>query len=210
VTKSSNSRRAKNSKARSSASDSSVRIIGGQWRGSRIVFSESDGLRPTSDRIRETLFNWLAADILDSRCLDLFAGSGALAFEALSRGASEVFAVEKNAVVYRKILDNKRRLKIDNLKLLNTDSINWLAEQKVGSSLLDQSRYDIIFVDPPFHGGIPSELLETLSESGLFKSGAKIYLEQPKVDAGLRVPTDWQLLKEKEAGQVRYSLYCAR
>lgn len=173
------------------------------------MFSEADGLRPTSDRIRETLFNWLAVDVVGARCLDLFSGSAALAFEALSRGAGEVTAVEKNATVYRKILENKQRLKMDNLQLLNADSIDWLAQHKFGGSVPDDNQYDIIFVDPPFQGGIAVGLLETLDESGLLKSGAKIYLEQPRKGADWKVPTDWQLLREKVAGQVRYSLYCS-
>lgn len=182
---------------------SSVRVIGGSLRGSKIEFVEADGLRPTSDRIRETLFNWLAPHIAGARCMDLFAGSGVLTFEALSRGAGEVYALEKNKAVYQSIRANQQRLNVGNLQLINTDSLIWLAECS------REQRFDIVFVDPPFHAGIGSDSLNMLQDSGILSPEAIVYLEQPKSDDGWPVPSAWELLREKTAGQVNYSLYQA-
>lgn len=186
---------------------SSVRIIGGQWRGSRIEFAEAQGLRPTSDRIRETLFNWLAASIADSRCLDLFAGSGVLAFEALSRGAREVYALEKNTAVYHCILANCERLKARDFRLLNVDSTEWLRQERSEGESPQGSGFDIVFVDPPFHGNIDPQLLALLDSSGILLPNAKIYLEQPESADNWQIPAGWELLRDKKAGAVRFSLY---
>jgi len=186
---------------------SSVRIIGGRWRGSRIEFAEAQGLRPTSDRIRETLFNWLAADIADARCIDLFAGSGVLAFEALSRGAQEVYALEKNRAVFHHIRANSQRLEAHDLKLLNVDSTEWLLWLKTDEDQPENPGFDIVFVDPPFYGAIDPQLLILLDRSGILLPRAKIYLEQPDASDGWQIPAGWEILKDKKAGSVRFSLF---
>lgn len=186
---------------------SSVRVIGGQWRGSRIEFAEAQGLRPTSDRIRETLFNWLSADMADARCLDLFAGSGVLAFEALSRGALEVYALEKNTTVYQRILANCERLRAHDLSLLNVDSADWLRGEASEGDHPQNGGFDIAFVDPPFHDDIDPQLLTLLESSGVLLPHAKIYLEQRAATDGWQIPAGWEILRDKKAGSVRFSLY---
>ena len=185
----------------------SVRIIAGKWRGSKLEFSDADGLRPTSDRIRETLFNWLANDIADASCLDLFAGSGVLSFEALSRGAEKVCALENNRVTCQKIGENKARLSAEGLSLLNKDTMSWLDAMINQGGGETGECFDIVFIDPPFSADFSGSLPDLLEASAVCGPGAKIYLEQARNENRWQVPNSWQLLRDKEAGQVRYSLY---
>ncbi|MCP3673115.1 MAG: 16S rRNA (guanine(966)-N(2))-methyltransferase RsmD [Gammaproteobacteria bacterium] len=174
-----------------------LKIIGGQWRSRKISFPAVHGLRPSPSRIRETLFSWLIPTLPASNCLDLFAGSGALGFEALSRGANRVTMVEQNQLVVRQLLTNK--------ELLNADGLNVLKMDARSLSKIDGC-FDIVFCDPPFNQGIAQPLIEDLHKSKLLKPSARLYLETEKNLTTLSLPNNWTLLKEKTAGDVRYRL----
>ena len=150
------------SQASRKSSTNQLRIIGGQWRGRKLAFADGEGLRPTMDRVRETLFNWLQADIAGARCLDLFTGSGALGLEALSRYASEVVMVDKNPQAIWMIRQNLELLKVENAQLIKMDARDYLSSflQSTESSLLQTAEgsnfpssktFDIVFLDPPFN-----------------------------------------------------------
>ena len=143
-------------KPRRSGSAGAVRIIGGEWRGTRLPVADRDGLRPTSDRVRETLFNWLQQKIAGARVMDLFAGSGALGFEAASRGAREAFLVEQDPAVADTLRDTVTRLKAGGrVHIVQADALAWLQAPLHG-------RFDLVFVDPPFGAGLWSHALERL------------------------------------------------
>ncbi|PHQ58588.1 MAG: 16S rRNA (guanine(966)-N(2))-methyltransferase RsmD [Porticoccus sp.] len=180
---------------------SQVRIIGGQWRGRKLHFNEVAGLRPTGDRIRETLFNWLAPWIGGARCLDLFAGSGALGIEALSRGAAETTLIETHPQAAENLRDNCTRLKADDAKIIRTNTLIWLA-----NSSPDQP-FDIVFLDPPFSSDLLQPCCELLQRPGLLATGSLIYLETDRYRPLPETPPTWELLREKTAGQVSYRLY---
>lgn len=181
-------------------SPQSVRIIGGKWRSRRLEFIPADGLRPTGDRIRETLFNWLAPSIEGATCLDLFAGSGALCFEALSRGAKRCVALENNAQVAAQLSVNQTTLGADNLTIVSTDTRDYL------SSVNCADKYNIVFLDPPFEHGLHGEIIQALNNRRWLAANALIYAELP-VSEPSSPPHNWQLLKEKTAGNVRYCLF---
>lgn len=178
-----------------------LRIIGGQWRGRKLPIVDADGLRPTSDRIRETLFNWLAPTINNSVCLDLFAGSGALSFECLSRGACQAIMIEKNALVARQLKQSSVQLQTKGADIIQQDAILWLNNQN-----LTKRSIDIVFIDPPFTYDLWESAIEKLHNSELLAPHALIYIESPK---GIRhkMPEQWQPCKEKTAGDVEYMLY---
>ena len=178
-----------------------VRIIGGQWRGRKLHFNEVAGLRPTGDRIRETLFNWLAPWIDGARCLDLFAGSGALGIEALSRGAAEVTLIEKHPQAAENLRGNCVQLRADDAKVIQADTLVWLA-----SSSPDQP-FDIVFLDPPFSTDLLQPCCELLQKPGLLAASSLIYLETDRAQPPPAMPPSWELLREKTAGQVSYRLY---
>lgn len=191
-------------KKKISINESQLRIIGGSLRGRKLSFVESEGLRPTGDRIRETLFNWLMPDIVDSKCLDLFAGSGALGFESLSRSAARVTMIEKNRLVFERLQCNLSLLgDFDKeIEIVCADSLAWLkAEEK------DKACYDIVYLDPPFNEDCLSECCQVLESEQWLVPSALIYIEQAKKTALCELPTNWHLLKEKTAGTVRYCLY---
>lgn len=175
-----------------------LRIIGGDWRGRKLSFPAIADLRPTSDRVRETLFNWLQMDIGGARCLDLFAGSGALGLEALSRGASEVCFVEKDAIAAQQIRDHLQLLQSQRGRVLQQDALGFLTH--------NTERFDIIFLDPPFKLDCMAECSQQLSERGIATSGSLIYIETPKQRPLPALPEPWQLLKQKAAGDVAYHL----
>jgi 16S rRNA (guanine966-N2)-methyltransferase len=177
-----------------------LRIIGGIWRGRRLKFPQADTLRPTPDRIRETLFNWLQADVPGSRCLDLFAGSGALGFEAASRGAAETWLVERDAATAKILADNIRLLETDRVSLHRTDAIELLAT-------FPARPFDIVFIDPPYEAGLVNICCESLERGRWLSDRAKIYVEHAARDDSIRVPAEWIILKSKVAGQVAYSLF---
>lgn len=178
----------------------SCRIIGGKWRGRVIRFDDAEGLRPTTDRIRETVFNWLQAYLPRSTCLDAFAGSGVLGFEALSRGAAEVVFVEKNKKTASKIKDNIKLLEANNSSIYQQDTINWLTSTKINKS------FDLVFLDPPFHLDLLRKSSEALMNCGCLAKDAIIYVEHA-IDEEVDLPTNWKSLKHKHAGQVSYQLF---
>lgn len=189
----------------SSAEMGQVRIIGGDWRGRKLPVVQQEGLRPTSDRVRETLFNWLQFEIAGARCLDVFAGSGALGMEALSRGAKQVTFLELAASVAAQLKKNLTLLSADNALVLKTDSLQWLAQPA-------STELNVIFLDPPFHQGLMEEALALLVANGYLQTethdGAKwIYLEQEKSQPWPTLPNGWRCHREKETSQVRFGLF---
>jgi 16S rRNA (guanine966-N2)-methyltransferase len=178
-----------------------LRIIGGQWRSRQISFATAPGLRPTGDRIRETLFNWLAPYVPGAQCLDLFAGSGALGFEAVSRGAAGCIALELHRVAAGQLRDNKRQLGADQLTILETDAMQYLQHNT------NQQTFDIVFVDPPFDGDYQSSVCTLLQDNRWLADGAFIYCEFPVANSQFDCPANWRQLREKISGGVKYALY---
>ena len=176
-----------------------LRIVAGKWRRRLLNIAPVNGLRPTSERLRETLFNWLAPRIHGARCLDLFAGTGALGLEALSRGAAAVTFVEKSeeaAAMLRQACDE---LGADTADIRCGDAIQFLRSNA-------GERFDLVFLDPPFADDSLTELCRLLTEHGCTAAGARIYLEQEKSSAPLDLPEGWVISQEKIAGNVRYFL----
>ncbi|MGO4998754.1 16S rRNA (guanine(966)-N(2))-methyltransferase RsmD [Oceanisphaera sp. W20_SRM_FM3] len=183
---------------KATAATGQIRVIGGQWRGRKLPVLNSEGLRPTSDRTKETLFNWLMFDIREALCLDLFAGSGSLGFEALSRGAAEVVLIEKDAQVAKQLTQNLASLPAAPGRVIHQDALAFL--QNPGRA------FEVVFLDPPFHQQLLSQACQLLETNGWLSEHAKIYIEHEQT-ADLSLPTNWQLLKNKQAGQVSYQLY---
>ena len=176
-----------------------VRIIGGGWRGRRVQFPDSPGLRPTPDRVRETLFNWLQQSIVDLRCLDLFAGSGALGIEALSRGAREVVFVEQAH-------EPARTLSAE-LERLGGSSRSHVIETTAQRFLAGPGEpFDGIFLDPPYGRGYLPECVAAIEAGGWVNAGGWIYLESERAAGVPAVPPHWDLVKSKWAGEVGYHL----
>ena len=174
-----------------------IRIIGGLYRGKKIHFPEVDGLRPTPDRVRETLFNWLMHDIHDARCLDAFAGSGALGLEAFSRGASEVVFIEQSSTAYANLKKIISEFASHKLKIIKADAISYFKEQ--------QQAFDIIFLDPPFAKNLVPECLAQIVKNQLLRKGGLLYTESAQI-----IEVDiahWQQIKLKQSGQVVYGLF---
>jgi 16S rRNA (guanine966-N2)-methyltransferase len=173
-----------------------IRIIGGLYRGKKLNFPEAEGLRPTPDRVRETLFNWLMNDIKNARCLDAFAGSGALGFEAFSRGAAKVIFIEQAPKTHANLQKIITQFNSPKLSLIKADAMVYL-QQSI-------EQLDIIFLDPPFaHNDIP-QCLNNIANKKLLASGGLVYIESPteiEIDN-----TQWQQIKLKQAGQVVYGL----
>jgi len=188
-------------KAYAGATPGRVRIIGGRWRGTRLDVADAPGLRPTSDRVRETLFNWLQPVLPGARVLDLFAGSGALGLEALSRGAARAVLVEHDPRLAANLRATTGRLQGgEAATVVQADAMAWLHAQPGGA-------FDIAFVDPPFDanlwGGVLPVLLPRLAQD------AWLYVEAPHdADAGL--PDEWDLHREGRTREVRYALYRRR
>lgn len=181
--------------------DGSFRIIGGDHRSRRLSFPDVEGLRPTTDRVKETVFNWLQHNIHAARVLDLFAGSGALGFEAASRGAAHVQFVELNPTAYRSLSENCKRLDLK-ATIANEDALAFLGKQRS-----DSLGFDLVFLDPPFRKGLLAEVLELLDSRGVLNSDALVYVETESELADLSIPQAWQELKAKKAGQVSYRLF---
>jgi 16S rRNA (guanine966-N2)-methyltransferase len=177
----------------------SVRIIGGGWRGRRVNFPDVPGLRPTPDRVRETLFNWLQHDIAGARCLDLFAGSGALGLEALSRGAKQLVFVEQAAVAARALQEQLTRL--------GAGSAGRVVEMGASRYLSSPPQaFDIVFLDPPFGRGALAQYVPLLDGGEWLRPEGLVYLENEKAEGVPVLPARWQLLKSKSAGEVGYHL----
>lgn len=181
--------------------NSQLRIIGGQWRGQKLAIADVPGLRPTGDRIRETLFNWLLQELQDAQCLDLFAGSGALGLEALSRGAVRVIMLEKNAAAARQLHEHCRQLQTRQAEVVEEDCIHWLQV-----NTLNKRSINIAFIDPPFAKTLWNEIFERLEASRLLADKALIYIEAPHQQP-LSVPAGWTLYRGKETGSIGYYLY---
>ncbi len=172
---------------------SRVRIIGGEWRGRLVSFDEAPGLRPTPDRVRETLFNWLGQDLTGWNCLDLFAGSGVLGFEAASRGAAQVTLVDSQRRVCRRLQENADVLGRDRLQVVCANALKFLA--------LCVRRFDLVFLDPPYSQGWIEQLTPVLAD--IVAPQAWVYVE---AEGRLDTLGDWHTVRRGKAGQVHYHL----
>lgn len=179
-------------------SQSSIRIIAGKWRSRKVSFMTKDELRPTPDRVRETLFNWLAPYIVGARCLDLFAGSGVLGFEALSRGAASVVSLESDRDCCEQITHNKEVLQADNMEILNKNALDWLQIPKFAA--------DIVFVDPPYKQQILFKVLQLLEDNNWIAPQGLVYFEQDVPLNPTQLPAAWSIWRESKAGKVYYFL----
>lgn len=178
-----------------------IRIIGGQWRGRKLSVLDSEGLRPTTDRVRETLFNWLAPWLPQANCLDCYAGSGALGIEALSRYAAQVTLIEKETHVARQLQKNIQSLNTSQLTLHRADTLQFLTQSR------PVAPFNIVFIDPPFRRGLLEHTIQLLESNHWLAEDAVIYTEN-EVEQGIpTVPANWILHREKIAGQVCYRLY---
>ena len=176
-----------------------LRIIGGNWRSRCITFVDAPGLRPTPARVRETVFNWLRNDIIGSRCLDLYAGSGALSFEAASREAKSVVQVENNPLACRALKENAVALAAGQIKIVQSDVFRYLAG--------DAEPFDIVFIDPPFAQDLAVQTCKWLEDKDWLSNHAKIYVETESTLKLNGMPENWRLLKSKTAGEVGYCLF---
>lgn len=176
-----------------------IRIIGGQWRGRKLPVPDSTGLRPTTDRVRETLFNWLAPMIQQANCLDCFAGSGALGLEALSRYAGSATLLELERPVAQQLEKNLQTLRANNGKVIHTNALSWLAQPG--------KPFDVVFIDPPFRQGLLAQTLQLLEQNNWLTDEALIYVESEVENGTPPVPANWNVYREKIAGQVAYRLY---
>lgn len=176
-----------------------LRIIGGEWRSRQLIFSETPGLRPTPARVRETLFNWLQYDIAGSHCLDLYAGSGALGFEAASRGAKRVVQVEQDKQACSQLKTNADSLPARQVKIVNSEVFRFLAG--------DPETFDVAFLDPPFAKGLAVQTCQWLEDKDWLSEKAQIYLESEPNLTLQEIPENWQLFREKMASGVCYRLF---
>jgi 16S rRNA (guanine966-N2)-methyltransferase len=172
-----------------------VRLIGGQWKRSKLPVADAPGLRPTPDRVRETLFNWLGQDLTGWRVLDAFAGSGALGFEAASRGAGEVVLLERDAVLARSLAASKARLHAQALEVHATDALAWMASAAHG-------RFDLVLLDPPFDAGLHGPA--TAAAARLIEPGGWLYVES---DRQLAPPPAFEAHRHLQAGAVHAHLW---
>lgn len=178
-----------------------IRIIAGSHRGRKLPVLMSDGLRPTTDRVKETVFNWLMPYIPEAQCLDCFAGSGGLGFEALSRGAEHVTLIELDQLAAKQLSKNAELLKASNLKVENTSALTYLKQPS--------KKFDVVFIDPPFRKQLVEQTVALLNQ-GWLNEQALIYIEmESDASSGVinNLPENWQIVKEKVAGQVSYRLY---
>lgn len=180
---------------------SKIRIIGGKWRSRKISFNGELGIRPTTDRVRETVFNWLMQKVEDTSCLDLFAGSGTMGFEALSRGAKKVLMVDKSYQVICTL--------IENAKTLNTTNCSFLhALLPRDFKKIPSQQFNLVFIDPPFHQNLVKICCEKLIELNLLTDEAYVYIEaERELDLTGVVPATFDKLREKVAGKVRFTLW---
>ncbi len=193
-------RKPKSSKKHDCAHGGQLRIIAGEWRSRKLPVANISGLRPTSDRVRETVFNWLAMSTPGAKVLDVFSGTGALSLEALSRGARSATLLEKSPVAVNVLKSNLSLLKADNADVIETDSLQWLNQPASHS-------FDLVFLDPPFRLNLLKPACLLLEENGYLHDKSVIYLEVEKELTPLPVPANWQLKKSKTAGQVSFSLW---
>jgi 16S rRNA (guanine966-N2)-methyltransferase len=180
-----------------------VRIVGGSLRGRKLAFPDAPGLRPTPDRVRETLFNWLAPHIDGMRVLDLFAGSGALGIEAISRGATSAVLVESNPVAAKQLRESVIRLGLGNARVEASDAIGYLKRAMAPGG---EGPFDLVFLDPPFDSGLLEPALKLISRSAALASGGFCYIEIPRRTALAPLPDGWTLHRSGTAGEVGYHL----
>ena len=177
-----------------------LRIVAGKWRSRLLDIADVPGLRPTSERIRETLFNWLAPTIAGSRCLDLFAGTGALGLEALSRDAAHVVFVEKSRKAAETLEHNIDLVGAASAATVHrADAFEFMAKNGRGP-------FEVVFLDPPFAAEMLDDLCRLLDQGSLLAKGTLIYVEEDNAKPTANLPTGWQTLRTKAAGNVRYSL----
>jgi len=181
-----------------------VRIIGGKWRGTRLSFPSLQGLRPSADRNRETLFNWLQNDIVGARCLDLFAGSGALGFEALSRGAGYALLLDRQAPVVKQLQQHRDRLQAEHCDIQQADTLAWL--RQCGVQNASRPAFDIIFLDPPYSLKLIEPCLQLIEQNACLREGGLLYLEYAHNDKPPQLTPRWQEIRLKSSGQVNYAL----
>ena len=177
-----------------------LRIIGGQWRSRQFDFPMAHGLRPTPNRVRETLFNWLAPYAEGAKVLDVFAGSGALFLEALSRGAGSALALDLNSAAINSLRGHLLTLRCDNGQLLQTDALRHLEQQPA-------TPFDLVFLDPPFSQGLLLPACALLEEKGWLATDAWVYTASENPPSSLGLPGNWRLHREQKAGQVYYALW---
>ena len=193
---------AKRRAASSSGQTNQVRVIGGRWRGRRLMFPSLDGLRPTPDRLRETLFNWLAPELHGARCLDLFAGSGVLGIEAVSRGAQSAVLVDNQSAVVQQLRATVDSVGGDSISIIMASGLDWLARWSPESP-----PFDLVFVDPPYHCGLVADSVGVIERVGCLAPGAWIYIETGTDEMLPPLPPHWRLHREKSAGQVASYLF---
>lgn len=186
--------------ARAHNGQGQLRIIGGEWRSRRLNFPDGPGLRPTPDRVRETLFNWLAAYIEGARVLDAFSGSGALYLEALSRGAASAVALDNNPAAIASLKQNLELLRCTLGQVIQSDAQRYLQGEP-------SAPFDVVFLDPPFHQDLLSTTCSLLEERQWLAPSAWIYTESEAAPSSLHMPGNWRLHREKKAGQVHYALW---
>jgi 16S rRNA (guanine966-N2)-methyltransferase len=176
-----------------------VRIIGGSWKRSKLPVADRPGLRPTPDRVRETLFNWLGQDLSGWRCLDAFAGTGALGFEAASRGATDVVLLERDAALVAQLLASKERLHAEGVRVERADAMQWMARAAPGA-------FDLVFLDPPFD--LPLALPAMAAASRIVAAGGFVYVEAPMpIDADAAQAAGLEAWRAARAGAVHFHLF---
>lgn len=182
---------------------SSIRIIGGKWRSRKISVLGKANLRPTPDRVRETLFNWLSNSTRGASCLDLYAGSGALGFEALSRGAESVFAIESDPELCAELQSTKQKLAAEHYHYKQAKVLDWLSNS---SNTAGGRQFDLIFSDPPYASGELSRVLQQIIELKLLATDGFIYFEQPEPQLSAELVNLLQVWRQGRAGRVNYFL----
>ena len=185
--------------ARANRKAGRLRIIGGEWRGRRIDFPSDGAIRPTSDRVRETLFNWLQFELPGARCLDLYAGSGALGFEALSRGAASVVFVEREPDTFAQLERTRAILGAEGADIRRDEAGRFLGTYS-------GPPFGLVFLDPPFTSPRLSDDCARLAERGLVRTGGLVYLEAAAASDPPSLPPGWRWRKRKKTGQVCYYL----
>jgi len=186
-----------------SKSTNQFQIIGGEHRGRKFSFPDAPGLRPTPNKVRETLFNWIQFELSNKVFLDLFAGSGALSFEAISRGAGQVISLEKDSNAFQNLEKNRKNLKSDNHRVIHGDALDFLSKKP-------SQTFDFVLLDPPFHQKILEKTLNRLSAGGFLTLGCKLYIESEfaitDVFLNQEISQKIKINQQKHSGQVHYCL----
>ena len=191
--------RKRTAKADQKSQPGRLRIVAGKWRSRLLQIADVPGLRPTAERIRETLFNWLTPHVGGARCLDLYAGTGALGLEALSRGAREVVLVEQSRPAADVLRANVESLDATAATVIHGDALEFLRRE-------ESPGFDVVFLDPPFADRVVGDLCRLLAGGSILAPVAWVYIEEDRAAPALDLPDGWQVMKTKNAGNVRYSL----